>query len=537
MQQPIPGNDPQNLFARVPSADINRSSFARDSEIHTAFDAGYLIPFFWDDALPGDTMSLRVSALARLATPKFPLFSPIFLDMHFFAVPKRLLDVNFVKMMGEQDNPDDSIDFTEPKLDKPNGVPFALNSIYDYFGLPIGISRAMDNINADMFRAYNQTWKYWYRDQNLQDSPPINTDAGPDDLADYTLLPRAARHDQFTSGLPSAQKGVAPSIPIGVSAPVNLVPHTTSTSPMLIRGAADGTLLTGRDPLYTDDGSTAGAGALLAYDAVTPSVGVGVVDPNGRLVADLSTATAANINLIRQLTAIQHVLERDMRGGTRYPEMVHSHFGVLNPDSRMQYPEYLGGGTIRCDAHAIPNTSGTGTGDLAAFANAYEQHAAGFTHSFTEHSVVIGLVSARSPRMYYQGLDRRWTKTTRYDHYLPDFANLGEQEILKQELMVTETEATDLERFNFNERWSEYRYKKSALTSLMRPNAAGTLAAWHTAPIFTAAVFDEAFIVEQPDIDRCIQVPSQPHFIFDAQLQLNHVRPLPLYSVPGLRTL
>ena len=257
------------------------------------------------------------------------------------------------------------------------------------------------------------------------------------------------------------------------------------------------------------------------------------------LVADLSEASAATINMLRQAFQIQKLYERDARGGTRYTEVVRAHFGVISPDGRLQRPEYLGGGQSTVNLHAVAQTSNvnaqpTPQGNLAAFGTSTLSGGHGFTKSFTEHCVIIGLVSVRADLNYQQGLNRMFSRRTRWDFYWPALAHIGEQAVLNKEIYTQGTEQ-DEAVFGYQERFAEYRYKPSVITGEMRSNFAQSLDTWHLAQDFESLpALNSAFIEENPPIDRVIAVPSSPHFIFDSYFQLRCARPMPVYGVPGL---
>jgi len=258
------------------------------------------------------------------------------------------------------------------------------------------------------------------------------------------------------------------------------------------------------------------------------------------IYADLSEATAATINSLRQAFQIQKIFERDARGGTRYTELIKSHFGVTSPDARLQRPEYLGGGSTPVDIDPIPQTSPTGTyadtpqGNLAAIGSvSVKGH--GFTSSFTEHCLIIGLVSIRADLTYQQGLNRMWSRKTRFDFYWPALSHLGEQAVLQKEIYATGVPTEDDKVFGYQERYAEYRYYPSMITGQLRSTAAQPLDAWHLAQEFsTAPVLDATFIEENPPVDRVIAVPSEPHFILDCYIKMQCTRPMPVYGVPGL---
>ncbi len=496
-------------FSKVPKADIPRSSFNRSHGYKTTMDAGYLVPIFVDEALPGDTFNLDMSGFGRLATPINPVMDNMYLDTFFFAVPVRLLWDNWQKFHGEQVNPGDSTDYTVPVVNTP-GSGYSVGSLFDYFGIPTGVT-GLEDINALHSRAYNLIYNEWFRDQNLIDSAVVDTDDGPDNAADYVLRRRGKRHDYFTSALPWPQKGDAVSLPLGTTAPVYASGSLSATNYEMRHGGATG------DP----------------FNAVR----AGTSTSDGALLADLSAATAATINQLREAFQIQKLYERDARGGTRYTEIIKSHFGVTSPDARMQRPEYLGGGSTSINISPIAQTSSTDAttpqGNLAAIGTVgFSRH--GFTKSFTEHCVLIGLACVRADLTYQQGLNRMFSRQTRFDYYYPALAHIGEQAVLSKEIYA-DGSANDQDVFGYQERFAEYRYKPSQITGQFRSTYATPLDSWHLSQEFSSRpTLNQTFIEENPPIDRVIAVPSEPHLIFDSYFNLKCARPMPMYSVPGL---
>jgi len=513
-------------FAMVPKAEIPRSSFDTQYAHKTTFDGGYLVPIYCDEVLPGDMHNVKATMFARLATPLFPVMDNLHLDTFFFFVPNRLVWTNWVKFMGEQTNPGDSISYVVPTITSTAGG-YAVGSIFDHFGLPTAGQITGTNTvthNALPLRAYNLIYNEWFRDENLQNSVTVRTGDSGDVPGDYTMLRRGKRKDYFTGALPWPQKGAAVSLPLGTSAPIK----TDSVT--------NGQVLTVRDG-NGDSRKMNSAGDYVTLNFVDAAPG------SASLYADLSQATAATINQLRQSFQIQRLLERDARGGTRYTELLRAHFGVTPQDYRLQRPEYIGGGSTYVNVNPIAQTSATSIsggatplGNLAAMGTALAS-GHGFTYHAQEHGYIIGLVNIRADLTYQQGLNKMWSRSNSYEFYFPVFAHLGEQAILNKEIYVQGTSA-DNDVFGYQERWAEYRYKPSQITGLFKSTSAGTIDAWHYAQKFTSLpTLNTTFIQETPPIERTTAVGSAANgqqFLMDAFFDCKMARPMPMYSVPGL---
>lgn len=505
----------QHSFAVIPAAEIQRSSFDRSHGVKTAFNEAYLYPIYVDEALPGDTFRLNTSFVVRMSTPLYPVMDNIYADVFFFAVPNRLIWDNWVKFCGEQDDPGDSIAYSVPIF---SSATAAEESLSDYMGIPIG--NAMD-FNSLHHRAYNLIYNTWFRDEDLVDSVVVDKDDGPDTLSDYVLLKRMKRHDYFASCRPWTQKGTAVELPLGSSAPVE---GTGDLKPEFEFNSLTGNTLykfSGTNAVGIS-GSPTGGPYDLTWD-----------DP--KLQADLSSATGPLINELREAFQVQRLMERDARGGSRYTEIIRSHFGVVSDDARLQRPEYLGGGSVRINVNPVASTvaASRAVGDLGGFAVG-QGNGIGFVKSFTEHCVLLGLVNVRAELTYQQGLNRMFSRQTRYDYYWPSLAHLGEQAVLTKEIFADGSANDDLV-FGYIPRYDEYRYKPSVVTGVMRSDHSTPLDGWHLALDFASyPVLNQTFMEEAPPFTRIEAVAEDARFIGDFWFSMKCARPMPMHAVPGL---
>lgn len=535
----------KHAFSMIPKTNIQRSSFDRSFGYKTTFDEGLLIPFFCDEVLPGDTFKLKTSVLARLSTPIVPVMDNMFLDMQFFFVPNRLLWDHWTNFNGEQRDPTDSVDYLVPTVTSPVGG-FATQSIFDYLGLPTGIANL--SVNSLPLRAYNLIWNEWFRDENLQDSVTVEH-GDSDNVNNYKLLKRGKRHDYFTSCLPWPQKGSAVTIPLAGDITAKNVldlPHSVNQKYTFLSQPLSGDSDPNKIPAYYSSYVVDGSDGTKFHVPVAASgsgrVGFLLDQTNLDNLANMlqltsTTQSSVNVNDLRSAFQIQRLLERDARGGTRYTEILRSHFGVISPDARLQRPEYLGGCSTPVNINPVQQTSATTSvtpqGNLAAFGYISNTHD-DFNHSFVEHGYIIGLMSVRADLTYQQGINRMWSRQSRFDFYWPALAHLGEQAVLNKEIFAQGNDEDD-QVFGYQERYAEYRYKPSLITGKLRSSDPQTLDVWHLSQKFTTLPkLNSDFIEENPPISRVVAVQNEPHFIGDFYFDLKCIRPMPLYGVPGL---
>lgn len=537
-------------YSQVPHAEIRRSRFKRDFSLLTTLNEGDLVPIYVDEVLPGDTFKIDVNGLVRMATPLYPVMDNCNMDIFFFFVPSRLLWNHFVNMMGQNDSSfwAETVEYTTPTAKAPPTTGWEVGSIADYMGIPTGVPNI--EVNRMPFNAYAKIWNEWFRDENLQQ--PVDVYTG-DETLEYKeslkdiekperglgILKVCKHKDYFTSSLPQPQKGSSVEIGLAGLAPVWLTENGQKTDKVIYLDTTDNNATSQISNTVNTPNTI--ATTITGYSTPTGDV---LKTTTGNLQADLTAVSGISINELRNSIAVQHILERDARTGTRYKEILKGAWGVTSPDARLDRSEYIGGYRMPININQVVQTSSTSTtspqGNTAAYSmTTMSKHMC--TYSATEHGYVLGLCCVRVDHSYQQGLNRIWTRSTRFSYYDPMLANLGEQPVLNQEIYA-QGNAQDEEVFGYQEAWADYRYRTNIVTSEMRSTYAQSLDAWHYADHYTSLpTLSNDWIKEGTEnIARTLAVEDTNHsyqFICNFYFDQTWTRPMPIYSVPGLDTI
>ncbi len=550
----------ESHFALNPTRiDISRSTFDRSSSVKTSFNAGDIVPFFLEEVLPGDTFNVKSSKVVRMQTLLTPMMDNVYLDTYYFFVPNRLVWKHWKEFNGENTEsawiPETT--YEVPQITSPSGTGWAVGTIADYFGIPTGVPNL--SVNALPFRGYALIMNEWFRDENLSDPlvvpdddatvAGVNTGTFVSDVAKGGKPYIAAKyHDYFTSCLPSPQKGPDVKIPVGqttnfpVIAKADNVPGYDRRTAIPMFGRTNNSGYTGAPDsgmFYID--ATSVSSFSTSADSANASSRIAFSPSNLWAIND-GNAAAATINQLRLAFQIQKLYERDARGGSRYIEILKSHFGVTSPDARMQRPEYLGGNRVPINVNQVIQQSGTGSGSVTpqgtvvGMSQTTDSHS-DFIKSFTEHGFIIGVMVARYDHTYQQGLDRLWSRKDRFDYYWPVFANIGEQAVKNKEIFA-QGNAEDDQVFGYQEAWADYRYKPNRVTGEMRSSYTQSLDVWHLADDYSKrpSLSDSWIREDKSNIDRVLAVQSSVsnQFFADIYVQNRATRPMPVYSIPGL---
>nr|WNN13368.1 MAG: major capsid protein [Microviridae sp.] len=552
----------ESHFALNPTRiDMSRSTFDRSSSVKTSFNVGDIVPFFLEEVLPGDTFDVRTSKVVRMQTLLTPMMDNVYLDSYYFFVPNRLVWKHWKEFNGENNESAwlPETEYSVPQITSPASG-WSVGTLADYFGLPTGVENL--SVSALPFRAYALVMNEWFRDQNLQDPlvvpvddatvVGVNTGNFVTDCAKGGKPYIAAKyHDYFTSCLPAPQKG--PDVTLKVASQGDLPVVTKKESipqaayPVLRLGSTSGSsyVRASQGSLHASQANNSQLGDFTQLKLVDGSIPSGTSSepyPINLWAQNSGNAIVATINQLRTAFQIQKLYEKDARGGTRYISVLKSHFGVTSPDARLQRPEYLGGNRVPINVNQVIQQSGTGAGadtpqgTVVGMSQTTDSNH-DFIKSFTEHGYIIGVMVARYDHTYQQGIERHWSRKTRFDYYWPVFANIGEQAVLNKEIYA-QGNVKDDEVFGYQEAWSDYRYKPNRVTGEMRSAYQQSLDVWHLADDYNSlpSLSDSWIREDKNTVDRVLAVKStvSNQLFADIFVQNRATRPMPMYSIPGL---
>ncbi len=545
----------ESHFALNPTRiDLSRSTFDRSASVKTSFNAGDVVPFFLEEVLPGDTFNVKSSKVVRMQTLLTPMMDNVYLDTYYFFVPNRLVWKHWKEFNGENTESAwiPQTTYEVPQITSPANTGWSVGTIADYFGIPTGVPNL--SVSALPFRAYALIMNEWFRDQNLSDPlvvpdddatvAGVNTGTFVSDVAKGGKPYIAAKyHDYFTSCLPSPQKGPDVNIPVTTGGIYPVIPQEKKIDNSLLTQHGMSAYTTyGNVNYFNNATSTATSADAQLWGLRFQTGGTADVWFNNLYAVDTGEAGMATINQLRLAFQIQKLYERDARGGSRYIEILKSHFGVTSPDARLQRPEYLGGNRVPININQVVQQSGTGSGastpqgTVVGMSQTTDSHS-DFIKSFTEHGFIIGVMVARYDHTYQQGLDRMWSRKDRFDYYWPVFANIGEQAVKNKEIYA-QGNAEDDEVFGYQEAWADYRYKPNRVTGEMRSSYTQSLDVWHLADDYAQrpSLSDSWIREDKTNIDRVLAVTSKVsnQFFADIFVQNRATRPMPIYSIPGL---
>lgn len=570
-------------IARVQGFKTPHTLFSFDYHHITTCPADYLIPIFTLDCVPSDIIKLNANAFIRFTDLKRPFLTPLHCEIFYFFVPYRLLWKHFVNMMGERSrrDKDNIMSYVVPKIEL-NKDNCKSQTLFNYlFGINTDNWTAEQKVKVEAFkaRAYNMIYNEWFRPEFIIDQIPEadgdNEEDEDGNVVNYTLLRRSKRPDYFTNCLPYPQFGPDVLIPTSGQASITYpagsipdVPFSAKVNSSQVAVAADdvsllrafksdGTLLNSNGDYPEVLGKPRNQSKVVAYQVTPDKLGSNSGDVYVAMTADgaiqgtyldrliqglrvnLSDAQAATINQLRYAFAVQYIFEMDMRGGVRFTEMVQNYYGVVNPDSRLQRPEFLGSDSAVFNLFEIPQTSaGTSTspqGNLAAQGKLL-MPSGYLRYSVVENGLIMGIMNIRAEKLYQQGVSRLDTRTSRFDFHNPAFNHLGEQPVYSKELYC-DGSSDDDEVFGYQERYAEYKTKFSNVTGYLNSESALPIDYWHLGQDFSERpTLNEDFINENTPLDRVRELTSEnvnAPFIVDYYAKIKAIRPISKYSTPS----
>lgn len=540
----------ENHTGLAPMKNIGRSSFKMPFSHKTTFNTGDIVPIYSAEVLPGDTAKIHTASLVRMTTPINPVMDNAWMDTYYFFVPRRLVWDHWKEFMGENttDAWTQEVEYQIPQLETPEGG-WTKGTLGEKL---YGIQGREASVDACYARAYTLIYNEWFRSESIIEPAELSTgDAtttgtnGTDYVVDMQkggVMAKAGKYaDYFTRALPEPQKGPDIYLPLGTLAPVRTGEEHQFyglTSPSMTFTTSAGDFPSGTAIPIGIGSNSVSTNTLIQTNSTTSISDTAAIARPNNLWADLSQASAATINQLRQAFAVQRMYEVDARGGTRYTEILKAHFGVQSSDARLQRPEYLGGKRVPINITQVIQQSSTDAtspqGTAAAYSLTIDNHD-DFTKSFEEHGIILGLAVIRTEHTYQQGLDRKFSRKNRTDFYFPELSNIGEQYIKNKEIYVSGT-SEDEEAFGYQEAWAEYRFAQNRVTGELNSDYAQSLDSWTYADDYESLpTLSQEWLVEtDANVARTLAIQTQDQWLADFYFDQTWIRPMPVYSIPSL---